>query len=145
MSKHSIFCLAIFLSISTVLFSQTTDDDNSLRHYLGQTRTYIINNFESCHIENNEKTLELTCGKYTYLLAFKDGLSYAITLSCPSKESVNGFLAHEIDILNKEGWKLISKTDDKGDISYVYKKDKKCVSCYYMSMLNWIAFQYCDK
>ena len=140
------FLLLICINNSLSLFAQVDSQSNSLRHYVGQTKTSIINSFQYCHVETDQKTLTLTCDNDTYIIGIKAGMSFSI-IYCPGNKGKAGTrFSSEIKRLKDSGWiSTDQSTDEFGNIFYTYKKNDKCILCTYMPDLGWLSFQNCDK
>ena len=149
MKKKNLLILSLIITISLTfsfqLFSQTTEINYSLRHYLGQSKPYIIKNFQYCHIENEEKTLSFICDDAEYTMGIKDGLSFSIMYMPKIKSKASSKFSLEIKLLKDHGWKTVYQTTDEyGNIKYTFKKDNKCVWCFFMPTLGWLGFQICN-
>lgn len=97
------------------------------QHYLGQSRKYIMNDFEECYIrENKAHSIDFQCKETLYTFCFDaENLCgfYGITVKKERREGlVDGYIKEgytQTQYIDKDGYEITELTNDKYKIQVV--------------------------
>jgi len=144
--KKIILLLSIFFILIQVK-AQNSSNELSMRYFLGQSKSFIINSFRDCRIEKNEYSkLLIECTTYSgvekTMFVFKSGLCYEVTLM-PMDDQSNSRFLYEVGVLKEEGWIISESSFDGSNIGVIegaFVKGNISIHFNYFLFGNFINF-----